>query len=276
VVAGGLGVDGDGRPFPEVGTAPAVLFAHGLRHPRGLGLHLRREGVGEPVFRHHDLEVHAGVLETAEDLDDAARGVARGGGRPHDLGQDHLARLRAPALPRRDEELVQDAAVEGHDVAAEASVALVASHQPLLLPLEDADDAALGALGRRPLEPGHHPVAVEGFLHVDGRHVEVGRLLALGDDEPEAAGVALEAAHHQVHARGQADAGAADLDHGAVRQEAAEDGLQLLAAVGVEAEAAHELADGGGLAVTGEEVEDSVVEGHGGSPRAGPKLGRRH
>ena len=53
---------------------------------------------------------------------------------------------RALLLARGDEDLVEDAAVEGHHVAAEAAVRLVAAHEALQGPLEDADDAPLGAL----------------------------------------------------------------------------------------------------------------------------------
>src|SRR5262249_20270009 len=82
-----------------------------------------------------------------------------GGGRPHALRSARPPGRAPPPPPGGDDGLRPHPPVERHDVAAEASVALVAPHQALQPPLEDADDAALGALGRRALEPRHHPIA---------------------------------------------------------------------------------------------------------------------
>ena len=82
-------------------------------------------------------------------------------------------------------------AVEGHHVAAEAAVALVAAHDALQGALEDADDAPLGALRGRALDPRHHAVAVERLLHVDGGDVDVGLARAArrsGTTKPKPAG----------------------------------------------------------------------------------------
>ena len=94
-----------------------------------------------------DLEVDARVLEAAEHLEHAADRVARGRGRPGDLGRTIWPATRAAVVARRDEELVQHAPVEGDHVAAEAPVVLVAADHALEGALEHADDAALGPLG---------------------------------------------------------------------------------------------------------------------------------
>ena len=178
VVARRLGVDGDGEPAPEVGPAGHLVRPHRARHALRLLLHLRRERVGQAVLGDDDLEVDTGVGEVAQDLGDPPHGIARGGGRPRHVRRDHLARDGAALLAGRDEELVQHAAVEGHHVAAEGPVDLEAAHDALVGPLEDADDAALGALCGVALDAGHDAVAVEGLADVRGRDVEVGLALA--------------------------------------------------------------------------------------------------
>ena len=121
VVARRLGVDRDREPAPEVGPPGHLVRPHRARHALRLLLDLRREGVGQGVLGDDDLEVDAGVGEVAQDLGDPPHGVARGGGRPGHVRRDHLARDGAAFLPDRDEQLVQHAAIEGHDVPAEAT-----------------------------------------------------------------------------------------------------------------------------------------------------------
>ena len=107
----------------------------------------------------------------------------------------------------------------------------------------------------------HHAIAVQRLLHVDGGDVHVALARAgapagfVRDHEPEAARVGGEASHDEVHAVGQADARAVDLDDRAVGDEPAQHALELLAPVGVETEATHDVAHGDGLAVAGEERE---------------------
>ena len=161
---------------------------------------------------------------------------------------------------------MQDAAVERHHAAAEAAVVLVASHDPLLGSLEHADDAALGALGRDPLDADHHTVTVEGLLEVHRGDVDVllPRPGPLRADEAETGGVARETAHHEVHAFGQADARAADLHDGAVVQHAAQHRLQLGPVRLLETQAADELPHGDGLAISLELLEDAFAKIHSG------------
>ena len=73
---------------------------------------------------------------------------------------------------------MQHAAVEGHHVAAEAPVALVAADDALVGALEDADDAPLGPFGVVALDARHHAVAVQRLADVRRGDVEVGLALA--------------------------------------------------------------------------------------------------
>jgi len=185
-----------------------------------------------------------------------------------DPGVDHLARPGPPLFPRGDEQLVEHTPVEGDDVAAEPPVLLVAAHDALQAALQDPDDPAFGALGRRALHPRHHPVPVQGFLEVGRGDVDVrlARPAALGHHEAEARGVAGEPPHHQVHARREADPRPADLHQLPVLQQTAQDGRELAAGLGGETQPAHQVADGDGLPVVGEELEDAVAkrDGRGG------------
>ena len=262
VVARRLGVDGDREPAPEVRAPPRLRGTHGERDALRLLLHLGREGVGEPELGDHDLEVDTGVGEPPQHLEDAPHRVAGGGGGPRHLRRDHLARDGAALLAGGDEELVQHAAVEGHHVAAEAPVLLVAAHDALVGALEDADDAALGSLRGVALDAGDDAVAVESLADVRGGDEEVDLPLAarLRHDEAVTRRVAREAPHHQVHAVREPDPRAAEVDERAVGDQPAQDGLQLPPRGRVEGERAHELAHGDRLAEARHEVEHPAVE----------------
>ena len=101
-------------------------------HRARLRLHLGRERVGQPVLGHHDLEVDARVLEAPEHVRAPGRPGCgwRSGGRV--ISAETISPgLRAAVRRRGDEQLVQDAAVEGDHVAAERPVVLVAAHDAL-------------------------------------------------------------------------------------------------------------------------------------------------
>ena len=254
-----------------------VLAADRLRHARRLRLDLRREGVGQAVLGHHDLEVDARVLEAAQHLEHAAGGVARGGGRPRDLGRDHLAGLRARVLARRDEQLVQHALVEGHHVAAEAAVLLVAAHDALQRALQDADDAALGALGRDALDARHHAVAVQRLLHVDGGDVDVVLPAAalLGHHEAVAGGVAGSRPTTRFMRAGRPTRAPRifTISPSAIMRR--RHGLQLARAPPARgAGGCIELPHGDGLPVTREQLEHAFTQGHSRSHECIRRLGR--
>ena len=262
VVARGLGIDGDGRPRAEVGPAPDLGLPDLPRHALGFRFDLRREGVGELVLGHDDLEVHAGILEPAEHLQHAPGRAPRGGGRPRDLGRDHLARPGPLVVAGSDRQLVEDPLVERHHVASEAPVFFVAADDPLQAPLQHADDAALGTFRRVALDARHHPVAVERLLHVDRRDVDVASAAPglLRDHEAVTGRVAGEPAHHEVHARRQAHAPPADFHDLAVDDEAAQEVRQLGTGVLVEVQAPDELPHGDRLPFVGKDGEDVVSE----------------
>ena len=68
----------------------------------------------------------------------------------------------------------------------------------------------------------HHAVAVQRLLQVGGGHVHVGLRIVtagVGRDEPEPARVRLQAADDEVHAVGEAEAVAPDLDQVAALDE---------------------------------------------------------
>jgi hypothetical protein len=262
VVARALGVHGDRRPGAEVGAPLDVRVAHLPRHGGRLRLHVGRERVREVVFRHHDLEVHPGVLEHAEHGDHAPERVAGGRGRTRDLGRDHLAGLGVGLFPRGHEQLVEHALVERHHPPAVPAVALVAADDALRPVLEHADDAALRALGRVTLDAGHHPVAVQRLLHVHGGdvHVARARLAVLGHDEPVPGGVRGQAPDHQVHAQGQTHPGPADLHHLAGVDHPAQHRLELAPLARVQLQPAHQLPHGHGLAVRVHQRQHAVLQ----------------
>ena len=135
----------------------------------------------------------------------------------------------AALLAGRDEDLVQHAAVEGHDVAAEAAVVLVAAHDALGGPLEDPDDAALGPLRacRSTRATTRSPCRASRMFAAATKRSAWPSRARLRHDEAVPGGVAREPAHDEVHAVGQADPRAADVDERAVGDEPAKDRLQL-------------------------------------------------
>ncbi len=217
--------------------------------------------VRKVVLGHDHVQVDAGVLESPQDLEDVTRRVPRGGGRPVHLGRHHLPRHGAALVPRWDEQLVKDPAIEGDHVSAEAAVALEASHDALEAALQDPDDAPLGPLRRGALHPHHDPVSVEGLLQVHGGDVDVGlaRAPLVGDHETEAARVAAEPASHQVHPGGQADPRSADLHDLPRLDEAAQLRRQLDPLFFLEAEPARDLPDRHRSAILVQQLQHTIT-----------------
>jgi hypothetical protein len=116
------------------------------------------------------------------------------------------------------------------------------------------------------LHSRHHPVAVEGFLHVHGGDVDVAAALLrrahrlVGDDESVTGRAAMQPADDEVHPIGQPHAGAVDLHDLARGDHLPEDALQLVPVVGSEREAPHDLADPHGLSGLLEELQDPVPQ----------------
>ncbi len=201
VVARRLRIDREGGPAAEVAARGGLFAADGPRDTRRLGLDLLGEGGRQVVLRDHDSEVDARVAQAAEHLGHAPHRVARRRRRPRDLDRDHLPRLGAALLTRGDEDLVQHAAVEGHEVAAETSVRLVAPDDAQVGPLEDADDPSLGAALAPALDPGDDTVAVERLADVRRGDEDVRLSLAplVRDDEAVARRAARQPSDDEVH-----------------------------------------------------------------------------
>ena len=172
---------------------------------------------------------------------------------------------------------MQHAAVEGHEVAAEASVRLVAPDDAQVRPLEDADDPSLGAALAAALDTGDDTVAVERLADVRRGDEDVRLSLApfVRDDEAVARRAARQPSDDEVHPRGQADARAADLDQSAVRDQPAQHGLQRAPAGSVERQALGQLAHADRLAEARDVLEHPAFEAigvvYGGSPGRGSK-----
>ena len=130
--------------------------------------------VGDAVLADDDLGVDAGRVDVAEHLGDAADGAARRRRPARQLDDDHLAGRRAAFLPRRDDDVHQHAAIERHDVAHAAVVAVVAADERLVGALENADDAAFGpAAVLDALDAHDDAVAVHRFVQMRAGDVDV-------------------------------------------------------------------------------------------------------
>jgi hypothetical protein len=262
-------VDRHRRPGAEIAAPDDLLGLDAGRDARRRVLDLLRERVGQVELGHDDLEVDAGILETSEDGGDAAVRVARRRWRTRDLGHDHLPRTRGSRRAHGNEDLVQDAPIEGHDVATDASFGLlVAADDARHVALEDADDASLEPFGRRALDARHDAVAVECFLKIDRRDVDVPAATSawrtrgrVRHDEAVATRAAREPPDDQVHASRQPDARAADLDDRAVFDQPAQRRLQLAPRLALEVETLHELAYGNWFSSLREQVQDPPLEG---------------
>ncbi len=196
VVAGVLAVDGDEGHVAQVDAPGPVLRAH-VVGDRG---QLPARGVGEfhrhVELAHGDLDLHAGVVDLAQDLDHAAQGLEIAGRLAQDLHRDHLAGLGARRVLGRDQDVVLDALVLGRD--DEGAVLLQeAADQLQRAPLDDLDDGAFGAAAEFAGFLYPHAVAVQDLRHFVGRQEQV--LAAfVGDQEAEAVPVSLDGAGDEV------------------------------------------------------------------------------
>jgi hypothetical protein len=187
---------------------------------RGL-LDLLRKGLGQLVLREDHSQVHPWLLEPPQDLEDAALGIALGAGRTGHQRGDHLAGLSRSCSSDWNVELVEEASVEGNHVPTHAAlVLLVAPDHARKRVLENADDAPLGPTISLALHANHDSIPVDGLLEVRRRDEHLLRAPLPGPSpcwelwghESVAAGAARQSPHDEVHARGDADTGSADLD----------------------------------------------------------------
>ena len=197
-----LAVDRDGPDRAEVGAPLEVLLFDGAAQPRGLRHCLGAVLVGDAELADDDLGVDTGLLDVAEDLEDAAEGAARRRRPARDLGHDHVPGLRVLALLVGDHHVHDQAAVERDEIPCAGVVDFEAADNRLGPALEDADDPSFGPVLPPLFDPRDHTVAVHRLVQVGAGDENVAghplqRLVR--DDEPEAAGVRLDAPDDEVH-----------------------------------------------------------------------------
>ena len=76
-----------------------------------------------------------------------------------------------PAFAARDLDVGEDTPIEGHHVPEAGIINLEAAYERAVCALQDADDAALGAIAALMFEPRDDTVAVERLLDVGRRDV---------------------------------------------------------------------------------------------------------
>ena len=216
-VLGVLPVDRDYGNFTKIRSPGEVIGPDLCGDLRGLLDHLGREFVPQLMLADDDLDIDVGIADIAEDLDDAALGIARPFRVLGDLGINHLAGLGAVELGLGNIQVEAQAGIEGLDVP-EVFGALESADDVLPRSLEQANDFPLHlAAAAHALLAGDDQVAVHGGAHTAAGDVEVG--LAGGDqrhDKAEAITVGGELADHEVHLLRRAVAAVASLNEHAL------------------------------------------------------------
>ena len=160
---------------------------------RGLGQRRVGEDVRHLVLAHRDLDLHAGIVDLAEHLGDAADRLRVHRRRLHQLDRDDLAGLGVGDAVLRHDDVLAVALVFGREQPDAALVQQPADDRRLLA-LEDLEDAALGpALLVVADDARLDAVAVQDALHLLRREIEVG-LVVVADDEAVAVAMALDGA----------------------------------------------------------------------------------
>ena len=158
---------------------------------------LRQRRVGEDVrhfvLAHRDLDLHAGIVDLAEHLGDAADRLRVHRRRLHQLDRDDLAGLGVGDAVLRHDDVLAVALVLGGEQPDAALVQQPADDRRLLA-LEDLEHAALGpALLVVADDARPHAVAVQDALHLLRGEIDVG-LAVVADDEAVAVAMALDSA----------------------------------------------------------------------------------
>ncbi len=149
------------------------------------------------MLAQRDLDLHAGIGVAAEDFDDARDRLALRRRLLDDLDDDDVARFRAAALVLRDEQVLIDAPVLGHD-EADAALLVQPSDDGAVCAHENVDDLAF-----RPAAPigagatSRRAVAVENLVHL-ARPQEQVRAAVVGDEKSEPVGVTLHGSRDEV------------------------------------------------------------------------------
>ena len=156
-----LAVDRDGRHLAEVG-APANVALRDVAPRRTASAIASSECASGMPYLRMMISVSTPGASMSPSTSVTRPIAPRVERRPaRQLDGHHLAGLTRRLPARRNDDVHQHAAIEGHDVAHAALVAVVAADEPLVAALEDADDAALGAAAvLDPLDPHDDAVAV--------------------------------------------------------------------------------------------------------------------
>ena len=272
-VAGVLAVDGDDLPAAEIAAAGDLARRHGMVAAAGLGDGVGGVGVGNAVLAQHDLGVDARIVETAEDFDDAS---GRRPGRPGpalDLDRHHVAVGGRQAVGGGDAHVGVEPGVERRHDRAAALEAKLSDHLGAA-PLEDLDDPAFAApIGPGAARPG--PTTRSPCM-APARALSGTKTSAVcavsGQHEREAAGMALQAAGHDVDPVGQREASAADHHQRAVGDQRLELAPERRPLARRDAEASGERARRLGRAAVAANGLEEILLGHdtSGAPGAPP------
>ena len=193
-VAGVLAVDGDERHVGEVDATFLVGGAHGVGQRRGLRQRRFGEKVRHFVLAHRDFDLHAGVVDLAEDLGDAADRLRMHRRWLGELDRHDLADLGVGDAVARHDDVLAVALVFGRE-QPDAALVQQAADDRRRPALEDLDDATLGpALLVVADDAGANAIAVKDRAHFLWREVEIGQLALVADDETVAIAMALDSA----------------------------------------------------------------------------------
>jgi hypothetical protein len=192
-VARVLAVDRHERYVAEVDAAFLVGRLHRVRQRRCL----RERGVGEDVrhlvLAHRDLDLHAGVVDLAEDLGDAADRLRMHRRRLHQLDRHDLSGLGVGDAVARHDDVLAVALVLGREQPDAALVQEPADDRRFLA-LEDLEDPAFRASLLVVADDARlDAVAVQDAFHLLRREIEVG-LTVVANDESVAVAMALDGA----------------------------------------------------------------------------------
>jgi hypothetical protein len=171
----------------------AVGRADALGQRGRLRQRLGREQVRHLVLAHRDLDLHAGVVDLAQHLGDAAHRLRMQRRRLGQFDRHHLPDRGAGGGVLRDQDVLAVAAVLGCHHPLAAFVQQAADDRPLAA-LEDVEHPALGpALAVVAHDAHAHAVAVQHRAHLLRRQVD-GGFAVVALDEAVAVAMAFDTA----------------------------------------------------------------------------------
>ena len=169
-----------------------IGWAQLVRQRRGLRDRLGREAVRHLVLADRDLDLHAGIVDLAQHLGDAAHRLREHRRRLGELDRNHLPGLGIRGRVLRDDDVLLVALVLGRQQPDAAFVQQAADDRRLAA-LEDLEHVAFGPAAPVVAHDAHaHAVAVQHRAHLLRRQVDVGRAGAVaGVAQHEAVAIAM-------------------------------------------------------------------------------------